>query len=481
MRLRQRTYFSPLDSHDAQHVRFPIRPFCSDAQAAEPVTTRDQYAWIAAVSANDEDIGSSLADAMIRVGTDGKVLAEEGPDLTDTVEYTEGMEVDTGFINPKLVKDQETMMTTLEQPRVLVTDEKLQLMTDMVGILEQVVAEKTPLLIVTPDMVGEAMAGMILNLNRGVIDCAVIRAPGFGDVRRAYLQDICTYTGATFITGELGRTVKSAVLDDLGTLDKVTVSKLKTLLVGHGNAQATAVDERVAQIKSHISELADKTNKEFEIQRLEQRIQKLRGAVARIKVGGATDTEIKDKMLRYEDATNALRGAIAEGMLPGGGSTLAFMRRYKNDCKESIKCKEEQVAVDVLVDAMGVPVRGPRDCAVLRVCHHFDTCASPPQPPLLSTKTNLSIHRSVQTMLKQLATHPAHSICPFTCLLTPLTHHASLFFAVSPRISNVRDLFILSPPPVPLFCGHWQVTQVADNAGQIGLTIREKLLEADWG
>merc|ERR1712070_770469 len=238
--------------------------------------------------------------------------------------------------------DQETMTTTLEQPRVLVTDEKLQLMTDMVGILEQVVAEKTPLLIVTPDMVGEAMAGMILNLNRGVIDCAVIRAPGFGDVRRAYLQDICTYTGATFITGELGRTVKSAVLDDLGTLDKVTVSKLKTLLVGHGNAQATAVDERVAQIKSHISELADKTNKEFEIQRLEQRIQKLRGAVARIKGGGATDTEIKDKMLRYEDATNALRGAIAEGMLPGGGSTLAFMRGTKMIARKASNARKSK-------------------------------------------------------------------------------------------------------------------------------------------
>ena len=345
--------------HD-RHAPPLTRQLCGSPQAAEAVTTREQYAWIAAVSANDEEIGGTLADAMMRVGIDGEVLAEEGPDLTDTVEYTEGMEVDTGFLNPRLVKDQETMTTTLEQPFVLVTDEKLQLMTDMVGILEQVVAEKMPLLIVTPDMVGEAMAGMILNLNRGVIDCAVIRAPGFGDVRRAYLQDICTYTGATFITAELGRTVKSVTLDDLGTLDKVSVSKLNTLLVGNGIAQAAAVDERVAQIKAQISELTGKANKEFEIQRLEQRIQKLRGALARIKVGGATDTEIKDKMLRYEDATNALRGAIAEGMLPGGGSTLAFMRRYKDDCKASIESEDEKVSVDVLIEAMGVPVSTPR-------------------------------------------------------------------------------------------------------------------------
>lgn len=324
-------------------------------EAAMPVTTREQYAWIASVSANSEEIGGILADAMIRVGTDGEVLAEEGPDLSDSTEFTEGMEIDTGFLNQKLVKDMETMTTTLEQPRVLVTDEKIQLMTDVIGILEQVVAEKVPLLIVTPDMVGEAMAGMILNTQRGVVDLAVIRAPGFGDVRRAYLQDICTYTGATFITGELGKSVKKATMADLGTLDKVSVTKLKTLLVGDGKNNE-AVDTRVMQIKGQIAELEGKANKEFEIQRLEQRIKKLRGALARIKVGGATDTEIKDKMLRYEDAVNALRGAIAEGMLPGGGACLAYMRRYKDECKATLESEEEKVAVDVLVEAMGVPV-----------------------------------------------------------------------------------------------------------------------------
>jgi len=217
------------------------------------------------------------------------------------------------------------------------------------------VAAQEPLLIIAQDVVGEAQAGLALNKDRGVLDVCVVKAPGYGAVRRAFLEDMCTFCGANYITDELARKLTQVELSDLGRLERVVVSKSKTLLVSTGEYE-TDVDKRVASIKAQISAKLG-TDKEFEIQRLEQRIVKLRGAVARIIVGAPTEVEMEDKRLRYEDAINAVRGAIAEGMVPGGGSCLAYMLRLADEARAVVGTNEEErLAVDVLLEAMKAPL-----------------------------------------------------------------------------------------------------------------------------
>jgi len=288
------------------------------------------------------------------VGVDGSTTVESGRELTDAIEFTDGMEHEVGWINPNFVKDLETQVAALEKPRVLVTDERISTMAELLPILEGMVASKQPLLIIAQDLVGEAASGLILNKNRGVLDVCVVKAPGFGEVRRAFLEDICVFTGAKFLSTELAQKLKEASVADLGTLERAVVSKEKTLLVSTGDHEAD-VEKRVAQIKEQIKTKVN-TDKEFEVQRLEQRIVKLRGAVARIKVGAPTEAEMEDKRLRYEDAINAVRGAIAEGMVPGGGACLAYMLRYEDEVRTLLPDDEEQAAVDVLLAAMQAPV-----------------------------------------------------------------------------------------------------------------------------
>jgi len=324
-------------------------------ELAEPVTTREQFQEIAAISANDWEMGGRIAEALDKVGLDGSTTLEEGPELFDTLEFTEGMEVDTGLLKTDIALDLETTSSTLMQPLVFVTDQKITMMSEILPILEAVVASKAPLLIICQDLVGEAYSGLLLNLQRGVLDASVIKAPGFGDVRRAYLQDICAFCGANFITADLQLKPSNATLADLGKLDKAVVEKSKTLLVSNGEQDAL-VDARVAALKALKTSLLEETNKEFEIQRIEQRIVKLRGAVARIRVGAATETEINDRVLRYEDAINALRGAISEGKVPGGGACLNYMTRFADEARAVCANEEEAVAIDVLVAAMQAPV-----------------------------------------------------------------------------------------------------------------------------
>jgi len=204
--------------------------------------------------------------------------------------------------------------------------------------------------------VGEAAAGLALNKERGVLDVCVVKAPGFGAVKRAFLEDICVFSGANFVTGELSRKLSQVKLADLGTLERAVVHKSKVLMVSSGEEERTAaVEARVGQLKKQIESKLG-TDKEFEIQRLEQRIVKLRGAVARIIVGAPTEAEMEDKRLRYEDSINAVRGGIAEGMVPGGGACLAYMLRYEDELREAIPDEEEGMAVGVLLEAMKAPV-----------------------------------------------------------------------------------------------------------------------------
>lgn len=321
-------------------------------EMATPVETYEQYKGIAALSAQSEEYGTVIADAIHRVGADGAIVVAPAQGLEDELQLTEGMEIEVGWITNLLVKEQEAQTTTLAKPRVFVTDEKITMIDELLPLLEKVLDTQEPLLIIAEDITGEALSGLVLNQNRGVLDMCAVKAPGFGDVKRAFLQDICTFTGAKFFTKELGMKPTDVTMDDLGTLDRCVVEKSKTLMVSDG-AHDEAVTKRVDELKKQLEEKLA-TGKEFEAQRLEQRIQKLRGIVARILLGAATEAELEDKKLRYEDAINALKGGIAEGMVPGGGTTYAYMTRYADEMRE-IMGPEEDLAADLLLAAMSAP------------------------------------------------------------------------------------------------------------------------------
>ncbi|EOD15264.1 heat shock protein 60 [Emiliania huxleyi CCMP1516] len=361
-------------------------------ELAEPVTTYEQYKQIASISANSDELGAHTADAIIKalpqVGLDGATIIEDGVEMHDEVTVSEGMELEArrlclaaglprrlvctlpapclqvGWLSELLVKEKETLSTTLEEPLVLVTDIKLTTVNELLPVLEAVVEAKRPLLLIAKDVVMEALSALILNLDRGVLDVCAVKCPGFGDVQKAFLADICTFSGATLITDELKMKVEEATLAQLGSLSRVKVEKAKTLLVSDGTHQAD-VDARVEELKGLKEQLVQQSNKEFEVQRIEQRIHKLRAAIARIKVGAPTETEVVDKKLRYEDAINAVRGAIVEGMVPGGGACLAYVTRFADEARAAIPDPDERVAVDVLVAAMGAPVMQIADNAGL--------------------------------------------------------------------------------------------------------------------
>jgi len=321
-------------------------------EMATPVETYEQYKGIASLSAQSEEFGIVIADAIHRVGADGAIVVAPAQGLEDELQLTEGMEIEVGWITNLLVKEQEAQTTTLVSPRVFVTDEKITMIDEILPLLEKVLDTQEPLLIIAEDIAGEALSGLVLNQNRGVLDMCAIKAPGFGDVKRAFMLDICTFTGAKFFTRELGMKLADVTMDDLGTLDRCVVEKSKTLMVSDGSHDE-AVTQRVEELKKQLDEKLLQ-GKEFYAQRLEQRIQKLRGLVARILLGAATEAELEDKKLRYEDAINALKGGIAEGMVPGGGSTYAYMMRYADEMRE-IMGPEEDLAVDLLLAAMAAP------------------------------------------------------------------------------------------------------------------------------
>ena len=285
---------------------------------AIPVANKEAIAQVAAVSSRSEKVGEYISEAMEKVGNDGVITIEESRGMETELEVVEGMQFDRGYLSQYMVTDNEKMVADLENPYILITDKKVSNIQEILPLLENILQSNRPLLIIADDVDGEALPTLVLNKIRGTFNVVAVKAPGFGDRRKAMLEDIAILTGGTVITEDLGLELKDATIEALGQASKVTVDKDSTVIVeGAGNTEAIA--NRVAVIKSQI----ETTTSEFDREKLQERLAKLSGGVAVIKVGAATETELKEMKLRIEDALNATRAAVEEGIVAGGGTALA--------------------------------------------------------------------------------------------------------------------------------------------------------------
>src|SRR5881296_2959110 len=284
---------------------------------SKEVSGKDQIARVAAISAGDDDIGNVIADAIEKVGKDGVVNVEEGQTFGMELEFTEGMQFDKGYISPYMITDQERMEAVLEDPYLLIANQKIGSVRDLLPLLEQVMQSGKPLVVVAEDVEGESLATLVVNKLRGTFTGVSVKAPGFGDRRKRMLEDIAILTGGEVITEELGLKLENTKLDQLGRARRVVVAKDNTTVVD-GNGDADAIKGRINQIKTEI----ENTDSDFDREKLQERLAKLSGGVAVVKVGAATETEMKEKKHRVEDALQATRAALEEGIVPGGGVAL---------------------------------------------------------------------------------------------------------------------------------------------------------------
>ncbi|WP_330202940.1 chaperonin GroEL [Cyanobacterium sp. Dongsha4] len=318
---------------------------------AKPVEG-DAIAQVATVSAgNDEEIGQMISTAMDKVTKDGVITVEESKSLATELEVVEGMQIDRGYMSPYFVTDQEKQIVEFENPLVLVTDKKISSIADLVPVLENVARAGKPLFIVAEDIEGEALATLVVNKARGVLNVAAIKAPSFGDRRKAMLQDIAILTGGRLISEEIGLSLDTTNLDDLGKARKITIEKDNTIIVADGENKAE-VEKRVAQIRKQLEE----TDSEYDTEKLQERIAKLAGGVAVIKVGAATETELKERKLRIEDALNATKAAVDEGIVPGGGASLIHLSPKVAELKDSLTIEEEKIGADIVLRAIQAPL-----------------------------------------------------------------------------------------------------------------------------
>lgn len=318
---------------------------------AKTVSTKEEKAQVASISAGDAEIGGLIADAMEKVGNDGVITVEESKTMETSLETVEGMQFDRGYISPYMVTDPDKMEAVLSNPYVFITDRKITMIQDIMPVLEKVVQQGRELLIIAEDIEGEALATLVVNRLRGTFKAVAVKAPGFGDRRKAMLQDIATLTGATVISEEVGRKLDSATVADLGSCNQVRVTKdLTTIVDGAGDKQAIA--DRVASIRAQIPE----TTSQFDKEKLQERLAKLSGGVAVIKVGAATETELKDKKLRIEDALNATRAAVAEGIVAGGGTALLQVQPALDELEKETE-GDEKTGIDIVRRAIEAPVR----------------------------------------------------------------------------------------------------------------------------
>ena len=316
---------------------------------AKTGTTKEEKAQGASISAGDAEIGGLIADAMEKVGNDGVITVEESKTMETHLETVEGMQFDRGYISPYMATDADKMEAVLSNPYVFITDRKITMIADIMPVLEKVVQNGGELLIIAEDVEGEALATLVVNKLRGTFKAVAVKAPGFGDRRKAMLQDIATLTGATVISEEVGRKLDSASMADLGRAGQVRVTKeLTTIVDGLGDKDAIAA--RVAQIRAQIPE----TTSDFDKEKLQERLAKLAGGVAVIKVGAATEVELKDKKLRIEDALNATRAAVAEGIVAGGGTALLQVQPALAKIKAT---GDEKTGVEIVKRAIEEPVR----------------------------------------------------------------------------------------------------------------------------
>lgn len=318
---------------------------------ARPVEGIEDLKNVATIASGSPEMGKIIAQAYDRIGETGSTVIEESQTLVDEVEFTEGLTIDRGFVSPYLVKDQERQVAEMVSPRILVTDAKIDNVNEIVPLLEQLVKSKEPVFIVAEDITGEALSALVVNKMRGVLDVVGIKAPGFGMRRKEYLQDIAIATGSTFVAEEVGITLDSVTMDMLGTADRIVVAKEVTTIVTDGNQQG-AIDARIAQIRRE----ADGSDNEFDKEKSRERVAALGGGIARIKVGAATETELKDKKLRYEDALNSVDSARELGIVPGGGACLAHLQiSLEKKILEGMDDEDERQGANILIRALSAP------------------------------------------------------------------------------------------------------------------------------
>jgi chaperonin GroEL len=322
------------------------------AEHARPVEDSKAIAQVAAISAgNDEEVGQMIAQAMDKVGKEGVISLEEGKSMTTELEITEGMRFDKGYISPYFATDAERMEVVFEEPYLLLTDKKIALVQDLVPVLEQVARAGRPLVIIAEDIEKEALATLVVNRLRGVLNVAAVKAPGFGDRRKALLEDIAILTGGQLITEDAGLKLDNTKLDSLGRARRVTITKDNTTIVAEGNE--VAVKGRIEQIRRQI----DETESSYDKEKLQERLAKLAGGVAVVKVGAATETEMKDKKLRLEDAINATKAAVEEGIVPGGGTTLAHLAPELEEWAKNNLKDEELIGALIVSRALPAPLK----------------------------------------------------------------------------------------------------------------------------
>ncbi|MCM3719831.1 chaperonin GroEL [Fictibacillus phosphorivorans] len=316
---------------------------------SKPIEGKESIAQVAAISAADEEVGQLIAEAMERVGNDGVITIEESKGFTTELEVVEGMQFDRGYASPYMVTNSDKMEAELENPYILITDKKITNIQEVLPVLEQVVQQGKPLLLIAEDVEGEALATLVVNKLRGTFNAVAVKAPGFGDRRKAMLEDIAVLTGGEVITEELGLDLKTANITQLGTASKVVVTKENTTIVeGAGDAEKIAA--RVNQIKAQLEE----TTSEFDKEKLQERLAKLAGGVAVIKVGAATETELKERKLRIEDALNSTRAAVEEGIVSGGGTALVNVLSAISKVEAT---GDELTGVKLVLRALEEPVR----------------------------------------------------------------------------------------------------------------------------
>ncbi|WGD58398.1 chaperonin GroEL [Bacillus subtilis] len=318
-------------------------------EISKPIEGKESIAQVAAISAADEEVGSLIAEAMERVGNDGVITIEESKGFTTELEVVEGMQFDRGYASPYMVTDSDKMEAVLDNPYILITDKKITNIQEILPVLEQVVQQGKPLLLIAEDVEGEALATLVVNKLRGTFNAVAVKAPGFGDRRKAMLEDIAVLTGGEVITEDLGLDLKSTQIAQLGRASKVVVTKENTTIV-EGAGETDKISARVTQIRAQVEE----TTSEFDREKLQERLAKLAGGVAVIKVGAATETELKERKLRIEDALNSTRAAVEEGIVSGGGTALV---NVYNKVAAVEADGDAQTGINIVLRALEEPIR----------------------------------------------------------------------------------------------------------------------------
>ncbi|MCH8349481.1 MAG: chaperonin GroEL [Chloroflexi bacterium] len=318
---------------------------------AQPVETRERIGQVASLSAHEEAIGETIAEAMEKVGKDGVITVEESKGLADEIEYVEGMQIDRGYISPYFITNADRMESVIEDATVVITDKKVSAVADMLPALEKLLqVGKKNVVIIGEDVDGEALATLVVNKLRGTLNILAVKAPGFGDRRKAMLEDIAILTGGTVISEETGRKLDNATIEDFGQARRISATKDETIIV-EGKGSEDAIQARINQIKTQIEE----TTSEFDREKLQERMAKLSGGVAVIKVGAATEVELKERKARVEDALSATRSAVEEGIVPGGGVALVRAQRVLEDLTDLPT--DERVGVDIVSRSLEQPLK----------------------------------------------------------------------------------------------------------------------------